>query len=49
MITIRTDKGFDFAKAEAHKRMASALISVIYFVNGDPASRDYVFRSGSTR
>lgn len=49
MLTIRTDRGFEFARAEARKQMQSALISVVLFVNGEPTMRDYVFRSGSAR
>ena len=44
MITIRTDKGISAARTAAAKR-GCPHISTIYFVPGEPAQRDYVFRS----
>lgn len=50
MVTIRTDKGYEFARNEARKLIGSfAHISTIFFVTGEPASRDYVFKSGVGR
>ena len=45
MITIRTTKGISYARAEAAKHLVAPHISTIYFVPGEPAQRDYVFRS----
>lgn len=48
MITICTDKGYEFARAEAKKHLGAAHISIVSFVRGEPAKRFYVFR-GSVR
>ena len=44
MIAIRTDKGINYARAAAAKR-GCPHISTIFYVPGEPAQRDYVFRS----
>lgn len=49
MITIRTDKGIDHARAEARKRLTAPMCTLIFFVADDPRARDYVFRSGGAR
>lgn len=48
MITIRTDQGIEYARAAAAKR-GCPHISVILFVTGEPAMRDYVFKSAVGR
>ena len=46
MITIRTDKGYEFARSQGPK---SAHITLVFFVTGEPTMRDYVFRGGGRR
>lgn len=49
MITVRTDRGADFARAEAlcisgaHR----VYISTVFYVEGEPTMRDFVFRTSA--